>query len=38
VNVRCIDLGTIESVTVIPFDGRDWEKGRAAWRESPQPD
>ena len=32
VNVRCIDSGTIESMTVIPFDGRDWEKGRAAWR------
>jgi len=37
VNVRCIDLGTIESLTVIPFDGRDWEKGRAAWRDSPEP-
>ncbi len=32
VNVRCIDSGTIESMTVIPFDGRDWEKARAAWR------
>jgi hypothetical protein len=37
VNVRCIDSGTIDSVTVIPFDGRDWEKGRAAWRDSPKP-
>jgi hypothetical protein len=36
VNVRCIDSGTIESVTVIPFDGRAWEKARAAWSDSPQ--
>jgi hypothetical protein len=38
VNVRCIDAGTIESVTVIPFDGREWEKGRAAWRDSAKHD
>jgi hypothetical protein len=38
VNARCIDAGTIESMTVIPFDGREWEKGRAAWRDSPKPD
>ena len=25
--------GTIESVTVMPFDGREWEQGRAAWRD-----
>ncbi|MGO9036751.1 MAG: GFA family protein [Steroidobacteraceae bacterium] len=30
VNVRCIDSGTIGSTTVIPFDGREWEKARAA--------
>jgi hypothetical protein len=35
VNVRCIDGGTIESMSVTAFDGREWEKGRAAWRESP---
>ena len=33
VNVRCIDSGSIESMTVRPFNGRDWEKGRAAYRE-----
>lgn len=38
VNVRCIEAGTIESVTVIPFDGREWEKGRAAWRDTATPD
>ncbi len=31
VNARCIDSDTIESVTVIPFDGREWERARAAW-------
>ena len=33
VNARCIDSGTIESMSVIPFEGRDWEQGRAAWRD-----
>ena len=33
VNARCIDSGTIESITVSPFNGREWEKGRAAYRE-----
>jgi hypothetical protein len=33
VNARCIDSGTIQSMTVTPFDGRDWEKGRAEYRE-----
>ena len=32
VNARCIDEGSIESMTVRPFDGRDWEKGRAQFR------
>jgi hypothetical protein len=26
VNVRCLDGGTIEAVTVTAFDGRNWEK------------
>ena len=26
VNLRCIDAGTIDSVDIVPFDGRDWEK------------
>ena len=29
VNVRCIDGGTIESMSVEPFDGRDWEAARS---------
>lgn len=32
VNARCIDEGTIESMSVKPFNGRDWEKGRAECR------
>jgi hypothetical protein len=34
VNVRCIDSDTIESISVKPFDGRDWEKGRAEYRDA----
>ena len=30
VNVRCIDSATIESVSITPFDGRDWERSHAA--------
>ena len=33
VNARCIDAGSIESMTVKPFNGRDWEKGRAEYHE-----
>ena len=25
VNVRCLDRATVQSVTVLPFDGRNWE-------------
>jgi hypothetical protein len=28
VNARCIEEGSIESMSIKPFDGRDWEKGR----------
>jgi hypothetical protein len=35
VNARCIDGGSIESMQVRPFDGRDWEKGRAEYRDDP---
>ena len=34
VNARCIDSDTIESMSVQPFDGREWEKGRAAYRDA----
>ena len=32
VNARCIDAGSIVAMTIRPFDGRDWEKGRAEYR------
>jgi hypothetical protein len=35
VNARCIDSDTIEAMAVKPFDGRDWEKGRAEYRDAP---
>jgi hypothetical protein len=35
VNARCIDSDTVESMSVKPFDGRDWEKGRAEYRDAP---
>jgi hypothetical protein len=28
VNARCLDTGTIESMTVTPFNGREWESSR----------
>jgi hypothetical protein len=34
VNARCIDPATIESMTIVPFDGMDWEVGRAAYRDA----
>jgi len=34
VNVRCLDEGTIESMNVKPFNGRDWDKGRAEYRST----
>jgi hypothetical protein len=36
VNARCIDSDTIDSLVVQPFNGRDWEKGRAEYRDAPQ--
>jgi hypothetical protein len=33
VNARCIDEGSIESMTVRAFEGRDWEAGREAYRD-----
>jgi centromere protein V len=33
VNARCIDSDTVESISVVPYNGRDWEKGRAAYRD-----
>jgi hypothetical protein len=34
VNARCIEGVTIESMTVVPFDGRNWDAARAAWRDA----
>jgi hypothetical protein len=36
VNARCIDSDTIEAMSVRPFDGRDWEKGREEYRDAPE--
>jgi hypothetical protein len=30
VNARCLDEGTVEEMTVIPKDGKDWEKTYAS--------
>ena len=30
INLRCIDAGTIESVDIQPFDGRNWEDSGAS--------
>ena len=35
VNARCLDPGSVRSMKVQPFEGRDWEKGRAEYRDSP---
>jgi len=32
VNARCIDEGSIESMSVRPFNGRDWDTGLAQYR------
>jgi hypothetical protein len=33
VNARCIDSDTIAELTVISFNGREWEQARADWRD-----
>lgn len=30
VNARCLDSGTVEALTVTPFNGREWEKSMQA--------
>jgi hypothetical protein len=30
VNVRCLDVATIRSVKILPFDGKDWESSGAS--------
>lgn len=34
VNARCLDDGSVESMAVTPFDGRDWEKSAARLHET----
>ena len=34
VNARCLDGVSIESLQVVPFDGRNWDAARAAWRDA----
>jgi hypothetical protein len=33
VNARCLDAGSLQAMTIRPFDGRNWEQGRAAYSE-----
>jgi hypothetical protein len=30
VNARCLDEGTVEAMTVVPFDGKNWETAHGA--------
>jgi hypothetical protein len=30
VNARCLDEGTVEQMTVVPKDGKNWEKTYAS--------
>jgi hypothetical protein len=32
VNARCLDAGTVESMSVAPFNGREWEAARDTLR------
>ena len=32
VNARCLDAGTIERMTVVPLDGKNWEKSHPGGR------
>jgi len=33
VNARCLDPGTVESMTVRPFNGKDWEQARSEYKD-----
>jgi putative hydrolase of HD superfamily len=33
VNARCLDDGTVETMTVTPFDGRDWKQAASGLRD-----
>jgi hypothetical protein len=34
VNARCLEGVDIESLSVLPFDGRNWDAARAAWHDT----
>ncbi len=36
VNLRCLDTGTLGSVRLVPFDGRNWERNAASLRHLSQ--
>ena len=38
VNARCLDEGTFAELTIVPFDGKDWEGQFAQGRGKPQDD
>jgi hypothetical protein len=38
VNARCLDAGTVAELTIVPFDGNDWEGEFAQGRGKPQVD
>jgi len=37
INARCLDAASIESLSIVPFDGVHWEQSRAAWGDRPAP-
>ena len=38
VNARCLDEGTVEQMTVVPLDGKNWEKTHPGGRGRPLDD
>jgi hypothetical protein len=38
VNARCLDAGSVAELTIVPFDGKDWEGEFAQGRGKPQVD
>jgi len=37
VNLRCLERSTFTTITVVPFDGRNWERNAASLRERTRP-
>ena len=38
VNVRCLDQATIKSLTIVPFDGKNWDRHIDAYRAGAESD